>query len=118
MISNHRYFQDRPLTHPDATNEHLIMWIFEDYLKKTFWKFVQVLKILSDDPVVHVRHRMLAFIAELMSSKPEQENTLLEMLVNKMVRNLQDYYLPHESYQVTYTSLTIKFFYVTNGIGR
>lgn len=74
------------MTHPNATNEHLIMWIFEDYLKKTFWKFVQLLKILSDDPVVHVRHRMLGFIAELMSSKPEQENTLLEMLVNKMVR--------------------------------
>ncbi|KAG0371982.1 hypothetical protein BGX24_000901 [Mortierella sp. AD032] len=82
-----KYFQDRPLTHPDATNEHLIMWIFEDYLKKTFWKFVQVLKILADDPVVHVRHRMLGFISELMSSKPEQENTLLEMLVNKMGDN-------------------------------
>ncbi|KAI7815818.1 hypothetical protein BC939DRAFT_508901, partial [Gamsiella multidivaricata] len=32
-----KYFQDHPLTHPKATNEHLIMWIFEDYLKKTFW---------------------------------------------------------------------------------
>lgn len=74
------------MTHPNATNEHLIMWIFEDYLKKTFWKFVQLLKVLSDDPVVHVRHRMLGFISELMSSKPEQENTLLEMLVNKMVK--------------------------------
>ncbi|KAG0337144.1 hypothetical protein BG004_007757 [Podila humilis] len=82
-----KYFQDRPLTHPDATNEHLIMWIFEDYLKKTFWKFVQLLKILSDDPVVHVRHRVLGFISELMSAKPEQENTLLEMLVNKMGDN-------------------------------
>ncbi|KAF9951670.1 hypothetical protein BGZ70_000896 [Mortierella alpina] len=82
-----RYFQDRPLTHPDATNEHLIMWIFEDYLKKTFWRFVQVLKMLADDPVVHVRHRMLGFISELMSAKPEQENTLLEMLVNKMGDN-------------------------------
>ncbi|KAF9383546.1 hypothetical protein CPC16_008873 [Podila verticillata] len=82
-----KYFQDRPLTHPNATNEHLIMWIFEDYLKKTFWKFVQLLKVLSDDPVVHVRHRMLGFISELMSSKPEQENTLLEMLVNKMGDN-------------------------------
>ena len=73
------------MTHPNATNEHLIMWIFEDYLKKAFWKFVQLLKILSDDPVVHVRHRVLGFICELMSSKPEQENTLLEMLVNKLV---------------------------------
>ncbi|KAF9916062.1 hypothetical protein BX616_004717, partial [Lobosporangium transversale] len=82
-----KYFQDRPLTHPKASNEHLIMWIFEDYLKKTFWKFVQLLKILSDDPVVHVRHRILGFIAELMASKPEQENTLLEMLVNKMGDN-------------------------------
>ncbi|KAF9161801.1 hypothetical protein BGX20_001979 [Mortierella sp. AD010] len=82
-----KHFQDRPLTHPEATNEHLIMWIFEDYLKKTFWKFVQILKILSDDPVVHVRHRMIGFIAELMSSKPEQENTLLEMLVNKLGDN-------------------------------
>ena len=80
-----RYFQDRPLTHPKVTNDHLILWIFEDYLKKTFWKFVQLLKVLSDDPVVHVRHRMLGFIAELMTSKPEQENTLLELLVNKMV---------------------------------
>ncbi|KAF9547989.1 hypothetical protein EC957_007502 [Mortierella hygrophila] len=89
MLPNRKlkYFQDRPLTHPNATNEHLILWIFEDYLKKTFWKFVQLLKILSDDPVVHVRHRMLGFIAELMSSKPEQENTLLEMLVNKMGDN-------------------------------
>ena len=89
--SLNRYFQDRPLTHPKTTNEHLVMWIFEDYLKKTFWKFVQLLKILSDDPVVHVRHRMLGFISELMSAKPEQENTLLEMLVNKMVR-LSDAY--------------------------
>jgi len=62
------------------------MWMFEDYLKKAFWKFVQLLKILSDDPVVHVRHRVLGFICELMSSKPEQENTLLEVLVNKLVK--------------------------------
>ncbi|KAG0327538.1 hypothetical protein BGZ99_007376 [Dissophora globulifera] len=82
-----KYFQDHQLTHPKATNEHLIMWMFEDYLKKTFWKFVQLLKVLSDDPVVHVRHRMLGFIAELLSSKPEQENTLLELLVNKMGDN-------------------------------
>jgi len=74
------------LTHHNATNEHLIMWMFEDYLKKAFWKFVQLLKILSDDPVVHVRHRVLGFICELMSSKPEQENTLLEVLVNKLVK--------------------------------
>ncbi|KAG0266757.1 hypothetical protein BG011_001216 [Mortierella polycephala] len=89
MLPNRKlkYFQDHPLTHPNVTNEHLIMWIFEDYLKKTFWRFVQLLKILSDDPVVHVRHRMLGFISELMSSKPEQENTLLEILVNKMGDN-------------------------------
>ena len=74
------------MTHHNATNEHLIMWMFEDYLKKAFWKFVQLLKILSDDPVVHVRHRVLGFICELMSSKPEQENTLLEVLVNKLVK--------------------------------
>ncbi|KAG0233055.1 hypothetical protein BGW42_007751 [Actinomortierella wolfii] len=87
MILDQRYFQDRPLTHPKATNEHLIMWIFEDYLKKTFWKFIQLVKILSDDPVVHVRHRVLGFISELLSSKPEQEQTLLEMLVNKLGDN-------------------------------
>ncbi|KAG0213652.1 CBF/Mak21 family-domain-containing protein [Mortierella sp. GBAus27b] len=89
MLPNRKlkYFQDRPLTHHNATNEHLIMWIFEDYMKKTFWKFVQLLKVLSDDPVVHVRHRILGFIAELVSSKPEQEQTLLELLVNKLGDN-------------------------------
>lgn len=64
----------------------MIMWIFEDYLKKVFWKFVQLLKVLSDDPVVHIRHRVLGFIAELVATKPEQEQTLLELLINKMVR--------------------------------
>ncbi|KAF9163404.1 hypothetical protein DFQ26_002533 [Actinomortierella ambigua] len=82
-----KYFQDRTLTHPKATNEHLMMWLFEDYLKRTFWKFVQLLKILADDPVVHVRHRILGFIAELLAAKPEQEQTLLEMLVNKLGDN-------------------------------
>ncbi|KAF9973347.1 hypothetical protein BGZ73_003424 [Actinomortierella ambigua] len=82
-----KYFQDRTLTHPKATNEHLMMWLFEDYIKKTFWKFVQLLKILSDDPVVHVRHRILGFIAEILAAKPEQEQVLLEMLVNKLGDN-------------------------------
>ncbi|KAF9583566.1 hypothetical protein BGW38_009169 [Lunasporangiospora selenospora] len=82
-----KYFQDRPLTHPKVTNEHLVLWIFEDHLKKSYWHFIQLLKVLSDDPVVHVRHRILGFISELMRSKPEQENTLLELLVNKLGDN-------------------------------
>jgi hypothetical protein len=41
-----RYLRDQPnLLHPDATDAHLTLWAFEDWLKKYFFSLLQVLEV-------------------------------------------------------------------------
>ena len=43
-----RYLRDQPqLTHPNATDAHLIVWAFEDFLKRYFFTLLQVLEVRS-----------------------------------------------------------------------
>lgn len=81
-----RYMRDQPLTNSGVTNEHLVLWYFEDWLKKYFFSVLQILETLAGDPLPYVRTQALSFIANLLRSKPEQEHNLLRLLVNKLVR--------------------------------
>lgn len=78
-----KYFRDQPLLHPDVTDQHLVVWYFEDWLKKFFFSFLQILEIFSSDPLSYVRTQSLTLIATLLRSNPEQEQNLLRLLVNK-----------------------------------
>jgi hypothetical protein len=41
-----RYFADQPmLSHPDITDRHLLVYAFEDYLKKWFFNLLQTLEV-------------------------------------------------------------------------
>lgn len=40
-----RYFRDQPLLHPDVTDEILLVWYFEDWLKKYFFSVLQILEV-------------------------------------------------------------------------
>lgn len=40
-----RYFRDQPLLHPSVTDQHLIAWYFEDWLKKYFFAILQILEV-------------------------------------------------------------------------
>ncbi|KAG6819264.1 hypothetical protein H0H93_013579 [Arthromyces matolae] len=73
-----KYFRDQPLNHPDVTDEILIVWYFEDWLKKYFFS------TLSLDPLPYVRTQSLTLISTLLRDKPEQEQNLLRLLVNKL----------------------------------
>ena len=84
-----RYFRDQPLLLPDVTDAHLLVWHFEDWLKKYFFSILQILETFSLDPLTYVRTQTLAFLATLLRAQPEQEQNLLRLLVNKLVR------LPH-----------------------
>lgn len=42
-----RYFRDQPVTSKDITDAHLIVWHFEDWLKKYFFTILQLLEVLS-----------------------------------------------------------------------
>lgn len=88
VLTLRRYFRDQPLLHPDRTDSHLLIWYFEDWLKKYFFSMLQILETFSLDPLPYVRTQTLAFLATLLRSQPEQEQNLLRLLVNKLVRQL------------------------------
>lgn len=68
----------------DASDEKVALAYFEDYLKKSYFKFIQVLEHLSHDPILHVRMNVVSHIFDLLKAKPEQEANLLRLGVNKL----------------------------------
>ncbi|KAJ8688979.1 RNA-binding ribosome biosynthesis protein mak21 [Pleurotus ostreatus] len=79
-----KYFRDQALLHPNVTDEHLVIWYFEDWLKKYFFSILQILETLCADTLPYVRTQSLNLISTLLRSKPEQEQNLLRLLVNKL----------------------------------
>ncbi|KAF4123314.1 ribosome biogenesis protein MAK21 [Geosmithia morbida] len=62
----------------------LISWAYEDWLKDTYFKILQLLEAWSSDEIEYSRSRALDFIYGLLKEKPEQEANLLRLLVNKL----------------------------------
>jgi ribosome biogenesis protein MAK21 len=65
-------------------DEQLVAWAFEDWLKKWYFSLLQVIEGLLHDPLPFVRTQMTGFIASLLSGKPEQEQNLLRLLIDKL----------------------------------
>lgn len=84
-MSFYRFFKDQPLLCEDLTHNHLILYYFEDALKKLYFGFVQLVEQLSKDTLLHVKNKMLLYVYDLLAAKPEQEQNLLALLVNKLV---------------------------------
>lgn len=66
------------------TQEHLISWVFEDWLKSTYFKVIQLLEAWCTDEIEYSRMRAVNFVYTLLKEKPEQEANLLTLLVNKL----------------------------------
>jgi ribosome biogenesis protein MAK21 len=63
---------------------HLIFWAFEDWLKQTYFEMLQSLESWLGDEVEYARSRSVTYVYELLKDKPEQEENLLRLLVNKL----------------------------------
>jgi ribosome biogenesis protein MAK21 len=63
---------------------HLIVWAFEDWLKKQYFELLKILETWSNDEVEYSRNRAVMFVWELLKEKPEQEENLLRLLINKL----------------------------------
>lgn len=86
----HRYFADQPLlAHPQLTDRHLLVFAFEDWLKKWFFNLLQVLETLSHDQLPYIRIQALQMVFRLLEGNAEQEQNLLRLGVNKLVRHWQ-----------------------------
>ncbi|KXL42087.1 MAG: hypothetical protein FE78DRAFT_94084 [Acidomyces sp. 'richmondensis'] len=65
-------------------NKHLILWAYEDWLKKKYFELLQILESWCNDEVEYSRSRAITYVWELLKDKPEQEENLLRLLVNKL----------------------------------
>ncbi|KAM5367843.1 hypothetical protein ACJZ2D_009848 [Fusarium nematophilum] len=66
------------------TAAHLIAWAYEDWLKETYFRLIQLLESWCSDEIEYSRTRALDFVYGLLKEKPEQESNLLRLLVNKL----------------------------------
>lgn len=66
------------------TNKHLITWAYEDWLKKQYFEILKLLESWCNDTVEHAKLRAVTYVYELLKEKPEQEENLLRLLVNKL----------------------------------
>ncbi|SPO04207.1 related to MAK21 - protein required for 60S ribosomal subunit biogenesis [Cephalotrichum gorgonifer] len=66
------------------TAQHLISWAYEDWLKGTYFKLIQLLEVWCGDEIDYSRTRSLDFVYGLIREKPEQEANLLRLLVNRV----------------------------------
>lgn len=44
-LGANRYFRDQQLMHPGVTDQFLLLWYFEDWLKKYFFSILQILEV-------------------------------------------------------------------------
>ncbi|CAH6722088.1 ribosome biogenesis protein Mak21p [[Candida] jaroonii] len=76
-------FNKRPLS-TTLSDTHLAIYYFEDYVKKSYFKLIEILGHLCHDPIVHVKMNILTHIFDLLKAKPEQEANLLRLGVDKL----------------------------------
>uniref|UniRef100_A0A8C4R5G3 CCAAT/enhancer-binding protein zeta n=1 Tax=Eptatretus burgeri TaxID=7764 RepID=A0A8C4R5G3_EPTBU len=68
----------------DACDRRLLLWLFEDRLRRVVLEVAQALQSLSQDTVSETKNKAMAATYELLCSKPEQEKAFLALLVNKL----------------------------------
>lgn len=78
--------QDGEAAHK-ATVSSVISWAYEDWLKKKYFEVVQILEERCNDEIAYIRGRALTYVWELLRDKPEQEENLLSLLIQKFSDN-------------------------------
>ena len=66
------------------TEEHLIVWTFEDWLKEQYFEILKILETWCNDEIEFAKTRATSYVYELLKEKPEQEANLLRLLINKL----------------------------------
>lgn len=78
------YFDDQPILDPNMTSKHLKYWRYEHYLKLNYLEYCQSLEKIASNTLPQFRRHALGLIEDLLANKPEQEQFLLSILVNKL----------------------------------
>lgn len=78
-----QFFKSRALN-KNLSDEQLILYYFEDDLKNKVFNLVEILERLSHDSVVHVKKNTVSHIFDMLTARPEQEQNLLSIGINKL----------------------------------
>ncbi|XP_070578508.1 CCAAT/enhancer-binding protein zeta-like [Ptychodera flava] len=85
LFSQHPFDQlDELSTGSKSRKKRLLLWYFEDQLKKKYEEYLQAVKVLSHDTVPSVKTKAISVVYDLLVNAPEQEKFLLSELVNKV----------------------------------
>ncbi|CAH3192516.1 unnamed protein product, partial [Porites evermanni] len=68
----------------DERDRCLILWHFEELLKQRYKEYIGVVENLLHDTLVNIRSKILGTVFDLLCEKPEQEQVLLSLLINKI----------------------------------
>jgi ribosome biogenesis protein MAK21 len=82
-----RFFIDSLALLPEGhapCNAQLVLFAFEDRLKKLYFEFLGSLEQLTHDTLPYIRSKAISHILDLLVTRPEQEKNLLLLLVNKL----------------------------------
>jgi ribosome biogenesis protein MAK21 len=78
-----QFFRENVLRQP-ADCEQEVLFQYEHTLKLAYASYIKALSSALHDPVVHIRQEAIRITHALLKSKPEQEQALLFVLVNKL----------------------------------
>lgn len=82
-----RYFEQQPEAAKFSTGvckRAAVLWVWEDAVKHAYLSFLRVVEGLLVDTLIVVRTTALTTVHELLCAKPEQEHSLLTLLLNKL----------------------------------
>ncbi|KAI8865545.1 hypothetical protein GQ42DRAFT_181856 [Ramicandelaber brevisporus] len=79
-----KYFEDQPHNAIGVNGKHLVLWIFEDIIKRQYFEMIGCIENILHDPVGTIKKSMLQVIFDLLVNKPEQEQNLLRLLITKL----------------------------------
>ena len=74
----------------NITDEKLAEMYYEHMLRASYIDFVRILESCSKDTLNHFKKLSITSITECLIKKPEQEETLLSLLLNKIGDNISD----------------------------
>jgi len=66
------------------TEQHLVVWAYESWLKEQYFEVLKVLEVWCNDEIEFSKSKAISFVFELLKERPEQESNLLRLLVNKL----------------------------------
>ena len=82
-----KYFSEQPLSQSNTLpneRKRLLYWHVEDLVKRAYARFINALDALSKDPLPVLKEKSTKSAYELLISRPEAEQSLLAILVNKL----------------------------------